>query len=66
MSSLGPGRPSSELIQFRSKSVDEHGQALGYQADLGYSAVCGNLWGKLYHDHGRGKLDWKDHRTEAV
>lgn len=39
-------------IQFRSKSVDEHGQAMGYQADVGEG-----WWGKLYHEHGRGLLD---------
>ncbi|MEE2711812.1 MAG: family 16 glycoside hydrolase [Planctomycetota bacterium] len=48
-------------IQFRSKPVNASGQALGYQADVG-SAV----WGKLYHEHGRGKLDWNDRGLKAV
>jgi hypothetical protein len=48
-------------IQFRSKPVDAHGQALGYQADVG-----AGVWGKLYHEHGRGKLDWNDNAAGAV
>lgn len=48
-------------IQFRSKKVDEYGQALGYQADVGV-----NVWGRLYHEHGRGKLDWTDRAESAV
>ncbi len=48
-------------VQFRSRRVNDHGQARGYQADVG-SAV----WGKLYHEHGRGKLDWNDRGLEAV
>ena len=48
-------------IQFRSKPVDVHGQAIGYQADVGAS-----VWGKLYHEHGRGKLDWNDNAAGAV
>lgn len=48
-------------IQFRSKKVNEHGQALGYQADVGQ-----DVWGRLYHEHGRGKLDWTDRADGAV
>lgn len=48
-------------IQFRSKKVDEQGQALGYQADMGKE-----VWGRLYHEHGRGKLDWTDRAEKAV
>ena len=48
-------------IQFRSKKVDDYGQALGYQADLGK-----DVWGRLYHEHGRGKLDWTDRADSAV
>lgn len=48
-------------IQFRSKPVDEAGQALGYQADAGQ-----DVWGRLYHEHGRGKLDWSDRADAAV
>lgn len=48
-------------IQIRSKKVDEHGQALGYQADMGHE-----VWGRLYHEHGRGKLDWTDAAEQAV
>lgn len=47
-------------IQFRSKPVDEYGQAQGYQADMG-----AEVWGRLYHEHGRGKLFW-DGRAEAA
>jgi arylsulfatase A len=48
-------------IQFRSKPIDAHGQAIGYQADVG-----AGVWGKLYHEHGRGKLDWNDNAAGAV
>ncbi|MGB0578565.1 MAG: family 16 glycoside hydrolase [Limisphaerales bacterium] len=48
-------------IQFRSKPINEHGQALGYQADVG-----AGVWGKLYHEHGRKKLDWNNHADKAV
>jgi HEAT repeat protein len=48
-------------IQFRSKKVDEHGQALGYQADVGEG-----WWGKLYHEHGRGLLDKNERGKDAV
>jgi arylsulfatase A-like enzyme len=48
-------------IQFRSKKANASGQALGYQADVG-----AGVWGKLYHEHGRGKLDWNNNATGAV
>jgi HEAT repeat protein len=48
-------------VQFRSKKVDEHGQASGYQGDIGQ-----DVWGRLYHEHGRGKLDWTDRAESAV
>ena len=48
-------------IQFRSKKVDQHGQARGYQADIGRG-----VWGRLFHEHGRGKLDWTDRGEKAV
>ena len=48
-------------IQFRSKKVNVHGQAHGYQADVG-----AGVWGKLYHEHGRGKLDWNNRAAKAV
>jgi HEAT repeat protein len=48
-------------VQFRSKKVDEHGQAQGYQADIGQ-----DVWGRLYHEHGRGKLDGTDQAEKAV
>lgn len=48
-------------IQFRSKKADEYGQAIGYQADIGK-----DVWGRLYHEHGRGKLDWSDAAEQAV
>ena len=53
-------------IQFRSKSINAHGQALGYQADVGYETSLGNLWGRLYHEHGRGKLDWNENAVDVV
>ncbi|MCE6991131.1 family 16 glycoside hydrolase [Dyadobacter sp. CY323] len=48
-------------IQFRSKKADASGQALGYQADMGK-----DVWGRLYHEHGREKLDWSDRGEKAV
>ncbi|MEM1294642.1 MAG: PVC-type heme-binding CxxCH protein [Verrucomicrobiota bacterium] len=49
-------------IQFRSKPTDTPNlQAVGYQADAGK-----NVWGRLYHEHGRGKLDWTDRGEKVV
>ena len=48
-------------IQFRSKKANTSGQAIGYQADVG-----SGVWGKLYHEHGRGKLDWNNNAAGAV
>jgi hypothetical protein len=48
-------------IQFRSKKADASGQAIGYQADMGK-----DVWGRLYHEHGRGKLDWSDLGEKSV
>lgn len=48
-------------IQFRSQPINSHGQALGYQADVG-----SGVWGKLYHEHGRKKLDWNTHADKVV
>ncbi len=48
-------------VQFRSKKINEHGQAKGYQADIGK-----DVWGRLYHEQGRGKLDWKDRAEKAL
>ena len=53
-------------IQFRSRPVDVYGQAFGYQADVGHDQVIGNVWGNLYHEHGRGKLDWNDRAIQVV
>jgi hypothetical protein len=50
-------------IQFRSKSINDAGQAHGYQADIGGGS---SLWGKLYHEHGRGKLDWNNKAAGIV
>ena len=47
-------------IQFRSK-VHGETEALGYQADIGKG-----VWGRLYHESGRGKLDWRDRGEAAV
>ena len=57
---LTPDARNAE-IQFRSKKANAAGQAIGYQADVG-----AGFWGKLYHEHGRGKLDWNDNATGAV
>jgi len=48
-------------IQFRSSTVDDEGQAKGYQADVGQT-----YWGRLYEEHGRGQLDWTDTAEQAV
>ncbi len=49
-------------IQFRSRPTKTTNlQAVGYQADAGKG-----LWGRLYHEHGREKLDWTDHGEKAV
>ncbi|MBN2310690.1 MAG: DUF1080 domain-containing protein [Candidatus Hydrogenedentes bacterium] len=48
-------------VQFRSKKIDEKGHALGYQGDIGQ-----DVWGRLYHQGGRGKLDWSDRAEPAV
>ena len=53
-------------IQFRSRPLDVYGQAFGYQADVGHDQVIGNCWGNLYHEHGRGKLDWNDNASQVV
>ena len=53
-------------IQFRSKPLDAYGNARGYQADVGHDQVIGNVWGNLYHEHGRGKLDWNDRAVQVV
>ena len=50
---LEPNRVNSG-IQFRSSRL-ENGHAVGYQADIGHG-----VWGRLYHEHGRGQLDWTD------
>jgi hypothetical protein len=48
-------------IQFRSKKIDDAGHALGYQGDIGK-----DVWGRLYHQGGRGMLDWNGRAEEAV
>ena len=48
-------------IQVRSSKKDERGQAMGYQADIGK-----DVWGRLYHEAGRGKLDWVGGAEPAV
>ena len=52
---------SNAGIQFRSMKADANGQAKGYQADVGKG-----FWGKLYHEHGRGELDWTNKGEKAV
>ncbi len=48
-------------VQFRSKTINEAGQALGLQGDIGK-----DVWGRLYHQGGRGKLDWNGRAESAV
>lgn len=48
-------------IQFRSKIINDAGHALGYQGDIGK-----DVWGRLYHQGGRGMLDWNGRAEEAV
>lgn len=49
-------------IQFRStRTPTKNLQAVGYQADAGK-----NVWGRLYHEEGRGKLDWTGRGEAAV
>lgn len=47
-------------IQFRSIKMED-GRAVGYQADAGK-----DVWGRLYHEAGRGKLDWNGRADKAV
>ena len=53
-------------IQFRSRPGANPGLAIGYQADMGQIAEHGNLWGRLFHEGGRGILDWNTHGAEVV
>jgi len=48
-------------IQFRSEKRGEAGDAYGCQADAGR-----DVWGRLYDQGGRGKLDWTDRAEKAV
>jgi hypothetical protein len=48
-------------IQVWSEQIDDYGQAKGYQADMG-----AEVWGRLYHEHGRGKLFWDGRAERAV
>ena len=58
---LVPNRCNSG-IQFRSRRANERtSQAIGYQADIGRG-----VWARLYHEHGRGPLDWRDRGEKAV
>ena len=53
-------------IQFRSKPGNGQSRAAGYQADMGHIAGHGNLWGRLFDEGGRGKLDWNTHGAKVV
>ncbi len=49
-------------INFRSRRASKTDiRAVGYQADVGRS-----VWGRLYHQYGRGKLDWNDRGEKVV
>ena len=47
-------------VQFRSQKKPPN-EALGYQADMGKG-----VWGRLYHESGRQKLDWRERGESAV
>ena len=53
-------------IQFRSKPGNRRPRAIGYQADMGQIAPHGNLWGRLFDEGGRGKLDWNTSGAKVV
>lgn len=48
-------------IQFRTEKRGENGDAFGCQADIGR-----DVWGRIYDQGGRGKLDWSDGAEKAV
>ncbi|MBC7904648.1 MAG: DUF1080 domain-containing protein [Gemmatimonadaceae bacterium] len=52
-------------IQFRSKKMDDYGQAMGYQADIGMNYGI-NIWGTLYEEDARGLLHTSDPKRTVV
>lgn len=46
-------------IQFRSQKVNDYGQAMGYQADIGLNYET-SVWGTIYYEDGRGLLHTSD------
>ncbi len=52
-------------IQFRSAKIDDYGQAMGYQADIGKNFEK-NIWGSLYYEDGRGLLQSVDSSDSPV
>jgi catechol 2,3-dioxygenase-like lactoylglutathione lyase family enzyme len=56
-----PSRNRNSGIQFRSHHIDRTNHAIGYQADVGTG-----LWGRLFHEEGRGHLYRQDTGEKAV
>lgn len=52
-------------IQFRAKKIDDYGQAMGYQADIGLNYGI-NIWGTLYDEDARGLLHTSDPKRTVV
>ena len=48
-------------VQFRSEMRGDNNDAFGNQADIGQ-----DVWGRIYDQGGRGKLDWNDRAEAAV
>ncbi len=58
----------TEMPEFSSRSskADDYGQATGYhKADIGLNNGV-NVWGTLYHEHGRGLLHTSDPEKTIV
>jgi catechol 2,3-dioxygenase-like lactoylglutathione lyase family enzyme len=56
-----PSRLRNSGIQFRSHKIDGTNHAIGYQADVGTG-----LWGRVFHEEGRGHLFRMDTGEKAV
>jgi len=56
-----PSRDRNSGIQFRSHHIDGTNHAIGYQADVGTA-----LWGRIFHEEGRGHLFRLDTGEKAV
>ena len=58
---LAPDAGGNGGIQFRSKVINDFGDALGYQGDMGK-----DVWARIYHQGGRGKVAWNSQADSAV